>query len=66
MMSFNLFADRFSIELSRNVLRKIGDPKSLVAKNNRYCIEHLLDDDCCWMIRSVPRDGRIHRGRRRR
>jgi hypothetical protein len=59
IMTFNLFADRSGIDLSRNVLREIGDRNHLVAKNKLYCIEHLLDDDYCWMIRSVPREGRL-------
>jgi hypothetical protein len=59
VMTFNLFADRSGIELSRSVLREIGDPKNLAGKDKLYCIEHLLDDDYCWMIRSVPRDGRL-------
>jgi hypothetical protein len=59
IMTFNLSADRTGIELSRNVLREIGDQENLVAKDKLYCIEHLLDDDYCWMIRSVPREGRL-------
>lgn len=59
IMTFNLSADRTGIELSRNVLQEIRDPKNLVAKDKLYCIELLQDDDYCWMIRSVPREGRL-------
>ena len=59
IMTFNLSADRSGLELSRSVLREISDPSNLAGKDKLYCIEHLLDDDYCWMIRSVPRDGRL-------
>jgi hypothetical protein len=58
-MTFNLFPDRGGINLCRNVLREISDPKNLAAKDKLFCIEHLLDDDYSWMIRSVPREGRL-------
>ena len=59
IMTFNLSADRTGVERSRSVLQEIGNPKNLVAKDKLYCIEHLQDDDYCWMIRSVPREGRL-------
>jgi len=59
IMTFNLFPDRGGVELSRNVLREINDPKNFVAKDKLFCIEHLCDDDYAWMIRSVPREGRL-------
>lgn len=59
IMTFNLSADRTGVELSRSVLQEMRDPKNLVAKDKLYCIEHLQDDDYCWMIRSVPREGRL-------
>jgi hypothetical protein len=59
IMTFNLFADRSSREICRNVLRDIGDPNNLRGKNKIFGLEHLEDDDFCWLFRSVSRAGRL-------
>ena len=59
IMTYNVFADRTGTELSRRVLRDIGDPKNIAGKDKMFCIEHLHDDDYCYIFRSVPRDGRL-------
>ena len=59
IMTFNLFADRSSRELCRNVLQEIGDPKKLQGKDKVFGIEHLHDDDYCFLFRTISREGRL-------
>lgn len=59
IMTFNLFADRSNRDICRNVLREIDDPKKLLSKNKIFGLEHLQDDDYCFLFRSVSREGRL-------
>ena len=62
IMTFNLFPSlpgTPETTLAREVWREIGQPKNLAGKDKLFCIEHLHDDDYCWMIRSVSREGRL-------
>lgn len=59
IMTFNLFADRSSREICRNVLREIGDPKNLQRKDKIFGLEHLQDDDYGFLFRTVSREGRL-------
>jgi hypothetical protein len=59
IMTFNLFADRSSREICRNVLREIGAPGNLVGKDKIFGLEHLQDDDYGFLFRTVSREGRL-------
>jgi len=59
IMTFNLFADRSSREICRNVLQEIGDPRNLAGKDKLFGLEHMHDDDYGFLFRTVSREGRL-------
>jgi hypothetical protein len=59
IMTFNLFADRSSREICRNVLQDISDPKKLLGKDKLFGLEHLQDDDYGFLFGTVSREGRL-------
>jgi len=59
IMAFNLFPEYSGIDFTRQLLREMSAAGNLAGLDKLFCIEHLHNDDYCWMIKSVPREGRL-------
>ncbi len=59
IMAFNLFPEYSGIDFTRQLLKDMSEPGNLVGLDKLFCIEHLHNDDYCWMIKSVPREERL-------
>jgi hypothetical protein len=59
IMAFNLSPEFSGIDFTRRLLKDLSAPETLTGLDKVFCIEHLHNDDYCWMIKSVPREGRL-------